>query len=98
MDLRKLYVILEKRIKASPKESYTVSLFEQGIDRIAQKVGEEGVEVVIASKNDNKQLLIGEISDLYYHLLVLMIAKGITLDDINSELAKRHAEKTIERD
>ena len=91
MTFEKLYTIIKNRLENKTKNSYTASLFDEGIDRIIQKVGEEGVEVVIAAKNNDKSLLIGEIADLYFHLSVLMVAKGITIDDVLSELERRNA-------
>lgn len=77
--------------KANPVEgSYTAYLFGRGVDKIAQKVGEEAVEVVIASKNEDKEELVGEIADLTYHLLVLMQEKGVRLEDVCTELKRRH--------
>lgn len=77
--------------KANPTEaSYTSSLFKKGINMIAQKVGEEAVELVIEAKDNNKDLFIGEASDLMYHYLVLLAEKGYPLNDILSELKKRH--------
>ena len=89
-----LFAIVLERKNTRPEGSYTTSLFESGIDRIAQKVGEEGVEVVIAAKNDNDKLLVGEISDLLNHLTVLMAERNITPADVAAELERRHAEKT----
>lgn len=94
MTLDDLYEIIQQRKAESPEASYTAKLLNGDIDRVVQKVGEEAVEVVIASKNDDKNLLIGEMSDLYYHLLVLMAAKNITFADISLELERRHDEKT----
>lgn len=82
--------LIKSRKKEMPKDSYTTSLFEQGIDRIAQKVGEEAVETVIAAKNDDKGELINEVSDLLFHLLVLLEEKNISLKDVNENLMKRH--------
>lgn len=77
--------------KINPKEgSYTTYLFEKGIDKILKKVGEESTEVIIAAKADDKKETIYEISDLMYHVLVLMIEMGISIDDIKKELASRH--------
>ena len=77
--------------KLDPKEgSYTTYLFEKGIDKILKKVGEECTEVVIAGKADDKAETIYEISDLMYHVLVLMIEMGISVDDIMKELSSRH--------
>ena len=94
MTLDDLYELIQQRKKGLSEVSYTARLLNGDIDRVAQKVGEEAVEVVIASKNNDKNLLIGEMSDLYYHLLVLMTAKGITFTDISLELERRHDEKT----
>ena len=77
--------------KLDPKEgSYTTYLFEKGIDKILKKVGEECTEVIIAGKADDKAETIYEISDLMYHVLVLMIEMGISVDDIMNELKSRH--------
>lgn len=70
--------------------SYTSYLFEKGIDKIAKKAGEEAVEMVIASKNDDKEELIGECADLLYHTLVLLREKGVELSEVCTELKKRH--------
>ncbi|MCK9279850.1 MAG: bifunctional phosphoribosyl-AMP cyclohydrolase/phosphoribosyl-ATP diphosphatase HisIE [Melioribacteraceae bacterium] len=85
-----LYDIIKKRKIELPENSYTTKLFKSGINRIAQKVGEEAVETVIASINNNKPEAIYEISDLFFHLMVLMNQMDISLDDINNELEKRH--------
>lgn len=85
-----LVEMLEGR-KTNPKEgSYTTYLFEKGIDKILKKVGEESTEVIIAGKANDKAETIYEISDLMYHVLVLMIEMGISVDDIMNELASRH--------
>ena len=77
--------------KTSPKEgSYTSYLFEKGTDKILKKVGEECTEVIIAAKGDDKAETIYEISDLVYHVMVMMIEMGISLEDIHNELASRH--------
>lgn len=76
--------------KANPEEgSYTTYLFQKGQEKILKKVGEECTEVVIASLSQNKEDLINEFGDLFYHLIVLMVEKGITLDEVNAELEKR---------
>lgn len=83
-------IILDR--KANPKSgSYTNSLFEAGNDCIAQKVGEEAVEVVIASCGDDQQRLVEESADLIYHLWVLLVSKGIPLSAVEDELTRRHA-------
>ncbi len=82
---------LIKGRKTEKKEgSYTTYLFEKGIDKILKKVGEECTEVIIAGKADDKKETIYEIADLTYHVMVLMIQMGISLDDIHNELASRH--------
>lgn len=85
-----LEAIIEDRYTQMPEGSYTTSLFQSGINRIAQKVGEEAVELVIESKDDNIDKFNGEAADLIYHLLVLLKHKGITLKDIEAVLAERH--------
>ncbi len=81
-------VILQRR--SDPQEgSYTCYLFEQGLDKILKKCGEECAETIIAAKNGNKQEIILEISDLMFHLSVLMAQTGVTPDDISGELEKR---------
>lgn len=88
--LNELFKIIEDR-KANPTEkSYTASLFAEGEDRICQKVGEEAVEVIIAAKGQGDQRIIEETADLFYHTLVLLSAKGLTLADVEDELRKRH--------
>ena len=88
--IEKVYNMIKDR-KDSPKEgSYTNYLLNQGIDKICKKVGEEATETVIAAKNIDKEELIGEISDLVYHILVLMFDKDITVQDIKNKLAERH--------
>ncbi len=82
---------LIKGRKTDKKEgSYTTYLFEKGIDKILKKVGEENTEVIIAAKADDKKETIYEIADLAYHVMVLMIEMGISLEDIHKELASRH--------
>lgn len=77
--------------KETPKEgSYTSYLFEKGLDKILKKVGEECTEVVIAGKAEDKAETVYEIADLAYHVMVLMLQLGISLDDVRGELAKRH--------
>ena len=77
--------------KLNPKEgSYTTYLFNKGIDKILKKVGEECTEVIIAGKADDKKETVYEIADLVYHVMVLMIEMGISLDDVKKELASRH--------
>lgn len=88
--LKELYgLILDRR--NNPKEnSYTSYLFEKGIDKIVKKIGEEASEIIIAAKNNNKDETIYEIADFVYHLLVLMVSKEISIDNIKMELIKRN--------
>ncbi len=77
--------------KANPKDgSYTNSLFDMGVNKMAQKVGEEATEVIVAALGQGRTEQIGELSDLFYHTLVLMTQLGITLEDVSEELRKRH--------
>ncbi|MGY5847232.1 bifunctional phosphoribosyl-AMP cyclohydrolase/phosphoribosyl-ATP diphosphatase HisIE [Salegentibacter sp. HM20] len=96
--LSNLEGIIEKRKRMSEvepdlredKQSYVVSLFDEGINKIAQKVGEEAVETVIEAKDDNDELFLNESADLLFHYLILLQAKGFTLKDISKVLEQRH--------
>lgn len=89
-DLSSLETIIKDR-KANPKKgSYTTTLFDSGMNKIAQKVGEEAVELVIEAKDDNKELFLNEAADLMYHYLVLLNAKGFSLSDVENVLKTRH--------
>ena len=88
--LGELVRVVEDRKNNPVEGSYTAYLFSRGVDKIAKKMGEEAVEVVIASKNDDEEDLTREIADLTYHLLVLMEEKGVSLSDVCTELKKRH--------
>lgn len=89
-ELQVLYDTILDRKQNSEVGSYTAYLYEKGIEKILKKVGEEATEVIIASmKENNKDEVVNELSDLFYHLFVLMAEKEITLDDINEELNKR---------
>lgn len=93
MDLIKNeYDVILERKEEKAEGSYTAYLFEQGLDKILKKVGEECTETVIAAKNNNNTETVYEITDLLYHVLVMMALQGITPEDIEAELAKR-AEK-----
>mgnify|MGYP000369271981 FL=1 len=81
---------LEKRKDESPEISYTARLIEKGINKVAQKVGEEAVELVIEAKDDNEDLFLNEAADLMYHYIVLLIAKGYGLEDVVRVLEGRH--------
>ena len=87
---QELIQLLEERKAGRPAGSYTTYLFEKGLDKILKKVGEESTEVIIAAKAEDKPETVYEISDLIYHLTVLMVEAGISLEDIRSELASRH--------
>ena len=88
--LRQLQDFIEQRRKEMPKGSYTTSLFEDGLSRMAQKVGEEAIETVIEAMANNDERLLYEASDLVYHLIVLLSYKGLGIEDIARELKKRH--------
>ena len=85
-----LYDLLVGRKKDRPEGSYTTYLFDKGIDKILKKVGEECTEVIIGGKADDKAETIYEIADLAYHVMVLMVQMGISVEDIHRELASRH--------
>ncbi len=85
-----LYALLEGRRRDLPEGSYTTYLFQKGLDKILKKVGEECTEVIIAGKAKDKAETIYEISDLAYHVMVLMVEAGISLEDIRRELGSRH--------
>ena len=88
--LESLMTLIEGRKTEKKEGSYTTYLFEKGIDKILKKVGEESTEVIIAAKDNDKKETIYEIADLTYHVMVMMIEMGISLDDIHKELASRH--------
>jgi phosphoribosyl-AMP cyclohydrolase / phosphoribosyl-ATP pyrophosphohydrolase len=92
--LEVLYRVIESRKLERPEGSYTSYLFDKGIDKILKKVGEEASETIIAAKNDDDRRFVAEVSDLIYHLLVLMVARGIQLNQITSELQRRASQKT----
>lgn len=85
-----LYELLQGRKAELPEGSYTTYLFQKGIDKILKKVGEECTEVIIAGKADDKKETIYEVADLAYHIMVMMVEMGISLEDIRKELASRH--------
>lgn len=91
MDMLRALEALIARRKADPKaESYTNRLFDAGVGKISQKVGEEAVEVIVAALNQTRERQISELADLFYHTLVLMTQLGITLEDVEAELRERH--------
>ncbi len=87
--LNDLYALIESRKRDRPADSYTTYLFDQGLDKILKKVGEEAGETIIAAKNEDLDCLVKELSDLLYHLIVLMVERGLTLEQIRSELIGR---------
>jgi phosphoribosyl-ATP pyrophosphohydrolase/phosphoribosyl-AMP cyclohydrolase len=91
--LDELYALIESRRRERPENSYTTYLFEQGLDKILKKVGEESAETIIAAKNEDAPALVGEVSDLLYHLLVLLVERGVGLEEIEGELAGRERKR-----
>ncbi len=87
--LNELYQVVLDRKEHPMEGSYTCYLFEKGLDKILKKVGEESAETIIAAKNDVPSDTVGEISDLIYHLMVMMAEKGIPLEDVLEELDRR---------
>ena len=85
-----LYQLLQGRKETLPEGSYTTYLFQKGIDKILKKVGEESTEVIIAGKAGDKPETVYEIADLMYHVMVLMVEMGISVEDVTAELASRH--------
>ena len=90
MSVQWLFDVIEDRKNNPTAKSYTSSLFSEGLPRIAQKVGEEGTEVVVAALAQNDERLVEEVADLTYHTLVLLSARGINPNRILAELEKRH--------
>ena len=90
MFLKELQQFIQKRHEEMPEGSYTTSLFQSGINKMAQKVGEEAVETIIEATNGTNERLIYEGSDLLYHLIVMLTAKGLSLVDLARELEERH--------
>jgi len=90
--LQYLQDFIDKRYREMPEGSYTTSLFKKGVNRMAQKVGEEAVETVIEATNGTEEGFLYEASDLIYHLIVLLTSKGHRLEDLAQELKKRHKE------
>lgn len=90
--LKHLQNVIEQRRQEMPEGSYTTTLFTKGVNRMAQKVGEEAVETVIEATNGTEERFIYEASDLIYHLMVLLTSKGLRIEDLCRELKKRHKE------
>ena len=93
--LHQLEAIIQDRRQKPQPDSYTNSLFDKGRNKIAQKVGEEATEVIVAALGQGRDEQIGELSDLMYHILVLMTDLGISLDDVEQELAQRHQPERV---
>ena len=92
--LHELYDIIKSRKEERPAGSYTTYLFDKGLDKILKKIGEEAAETIIAAKNEDQQQLVAETADLLYHLLVLLVAREINLDQVRDELAQRRKPDT----
>lgn len=88
--IRQLQSVIQQRHRDMPEGSYTTHLFNKGVNKMAQKVGEEAVETVIEAIDCNDERLLYEASDLIYHLIVLLVSKGMSIADIEKELVKRH--------
>ena len=87
--LEDLYKVVQGRQRERPEGSYTSYLFNEGLDKILKKVGEEAAETIVAAKNEERQQLVSEVSDLIYHLWVLLVERGVELDEVRSELGRR---------
>jgi phosphoribosyl-AMP cyclohydrolase / phosphoribosyl-ATP pyrophosphohydrolase len=92
--LAALYELIGRRRRELPEGSYTTYLFREGLDKILKKVGEESAETIIAAKNGDAARLVEEVSDLAYHLLVLLVERGVALEDVGAELARRAGKGT----
>ncbi len=89
--LTELFEIITDRQAHPQPGSYTNQLLDAGVDSILQKVGEESVEVILAAKGQGRQRLVEEVSDLFYHTLVLLVSQGISLNEVEAELSRRHS-------
>ncbi len=87
--LADLYAVIQQRQQERPPHSYTTYLFEKGLDKILKKIGEESAETIIAAKNSGQAELTAEMADLLYHLLVLMVERGVSLTALTNELEQR---------
>ncbi|MEJ7577261.1 MAG: bifunctional phosphoribosyl-AMP cyclohydrolase/phosphoribosyl-ATP diphosphatase HisIE [Pyrinomonadaceae bacterium] len=92
--LQELHSAIESRRRERPAGSYTAYLFDQGLDKILKKVGEESTETVIAAKNGDNSALVAETADLLYHLVVMLVERGVSLDTVGSELMRRKGERS----
>lgn len=91
--LKGLYELIESRKVERPEGSYTTYLFAQGLDKILKKVGEESAETIIAAKNEDRDALAKESADLLYHLMVLLVERGLSLEEVSGELRERSRKK-----
>ena len=87
--LDQLHELIQSRERERPSNSYTTYLFDEGLDKILKKVGEESAETIIAAKNQDPERVISEVADLMYHLVVLLVARGVSLEEISKELGQR---------
>ena len=87
--LDQLYELIQSRERERPSNSYTTYLFDEGLDKILKKLGEESAETIIAAKNEDQGRVVSEVADLMYHLLVLLVARGVSLEAISQELGQR---------
>lgn len=87
--LERLHAVLQARRDADPASSYVASLYHRGLDVILKKLGEEATETIVAAKNEDPQALIGELADLWFHSLVLMVHRDVAPDEVLGELARR---------
>lgn len=94
MTIDELFQLLQSRRQSAPPGSYTARLFAAGEDEIVKKVGEEAVEVILAVKGQGDRRVIEEVADLYYHSLVLLASRGLSLADVEAELERRHQART----
>jgi len=92
--LEELYLLIEGRRRERPEGSYTTYLFEQGLDKILKKIGEEASETIIAAKNKDAPAFVAEVSDLLYHLLVLLVERGVKLAEVKAELSGREGKRS----
>lgn len=97
-NMEDLYALIAERQKNPKKGSYTDYLFTEGLDKILKKVGEESTEVVVAAKNPDDGQLVYETADLFYHVLVLLVQRGVSYDQIKAELAKREGQMSDFKD
>ena len=95
--LEQLYEVIQRRNRERPEKSYTSYLFNEGLDKILKKLGEETAETIIAAKNADHQKFVGEVADLIYHLLVLLVERDTRLNEISAELTRRHEVSTTSR-